>query len=52
MASNAKRTGTKRLRRQRSAGRRRKKDLERTGTTRSEAELFGNTLDTGAKSDS
>ena len=45
MASNAKRTHAKRTRRQRNAGKKRKKDLESSGTTRSEEQLFGNTLD-------
>ncbi len=44
VASNAKRTTAKRTRKQRTAGRRRKKVLERNGTTNSEHALFGNTL--------
>ena len=44
MSSMAKTTGTKRLRRTRNAGRSRKKDVNRKGTTRTELELFGNVL--------
>ena len=44
MSSMAKKTGVKRLRRTRKAGSKRKKQVNRNGTTRTEAELFGNTL--------
>ena len=48
MSSMAKKTGTKRLRRERNAGKKRKKQVNRAGTTRTEAELFGNTLSTNS----
>ncbi|NJK90029.1 MAG: hypothetical protein HC923_12000 [Myxococcales bacterium] len=44
MASNTKKTELKRLKKGRAAGRDRKKANERNGTTRSEAEIFGNAL--------
>ena len=44
MSSMAKKTGVKRLRRTRKAGAKSKKRINRDGTTRTEAELFGNTL--------
>jgi hypothetical protein len=44
MASNTKKTSNKRLRRTRAAGKARKKQLNLSGTTRTEAELFGNEL--------
>ena len=50
MSSRAKKTGVKRLRRTRKAGSKRKKQMNRNGTTRTEAELFGNTLGAAAAS--
>ena len=50
MSSMAKKTGVKRLRRTRKAGSKRKKQMNRNGTTRTEAELFGNTLGAPAAS--
>lgn len=44
MASNTKKTEKKRQAKTRSGGRDRKREAEREGTTRSEAELFGNVL--------
>jgi hypothetical protein len=44
MASNSKKTDTKRLNKQRTSGQDRKRRLEREGTTRSEKQLFGNVL--------
>lgn len=44
MASNNKQTEIKRTGKARNAGKLRKKALERKGTTRSEAELFGSVL--------
>jgi len=44
VASNTKKTEKKRLAKARSSGRDRKRHLEREGSTRSEAELFGNVL--------
>ena len=45
MSSNSKQTEAIRLNKERKQGKRRKKDLVRKGTTRTEAELFGNTLE-------
>lgn len=45
MASNSKKTESKRTNRDRKMGKDRKRRLEKQGTTKSEAELFGNTLD-------
>lgn len=44
MASNNKQTEIKRSAKARNAGRQRKRDLQKNGTTRSEADLFGDTL--------
>lgn len=44
MASNSKQTEIKRTSKARGAGKLRKKALEKQGTTRSEAELFGSVL--------
>ena len=45
MSSNTKQTEAIRLNKTRKQGKNRKKALHNKGTTRSEAELFGNTLD-------
>jgi len=44
MASNTRKTETKRLSKNRAQGKDRKRQQERAGTTRTEAELFGNVL--------
>ncbi len=44
MSSMAKKTRTRRLRRQRTGGRTRKRVMNREGTTRCEKDLFGNEL--------
>ena len=44
MASSSKQTENKRIRRDRKQGKARKRQLEKKGSTRSEAELFGNEL--------
>lgn len=44
MASNTRKTETKRLAKNRAQGKDRKRKLERYGTTKSEKELFGNVL--------
>jgi hypothetical protein len=48
MASGSKSTEMKRKNRNRNQGKDRKKKLAREGSTRSEAELFGNTLNKAA----
>ena len=49
MASNTKQTESIRLNKERKQGKQRKRDLERKGTTRSEAELFGNVQSSSSK---
>ncbi|MEQ9503759.1 MAG: hypothetical protein RIT81_43290 [Deltaproteobacteria bacterium] len=44
MSSNSKRTETKRTNRDRKMGKDRKRKLEKQGSTKSEKDLFGNTL--------
>ncbi|MEM1025560.1 MAG: hypothetical protein AAGD10_15960 [Myxococcota bacterium] len=44
MASNTRKTETKRLGKSRAQGKERKRKMERDGTTRTEAEIFGNVL--------
>jgi len=44
MASETKKTTTRRIRRTRSLGKSRKRALDRNGTTKNEEQLFGNVL--------